>query len=91
VEITDDDLDRVANDEEAQRLLVKAARKKAEFWDSLSELEQHVGLEFKSDDVPAVYNYNRFGETTLKRVLKEGFEHKAVLHETGIAISSETE
>jgi nicotinamidase-related amidase len=90
MKVTNDDLDRVANDEEAQRLLVEAARKKAEFWDALSELEQRVGLEFKSDDVPAVYNYSGFGETTLKRVLKEGFEHKALLHETGIAIISET-
>jgi transglutaminase-like putative cysteine protease len=95
-EVTDEDLDRIAEDERAQELLAQAARKKAEFWDALSDLERYVGLEFDSDVTPLAVDVGRaptydtdFDADMLKERLKEGFEHKAVVDETGIVFNSE--
>lgn len=100
-DITDEDLDRIANDKQAQELLIKAARKRAEYWDALRDLEQYVGLEFDSG-VPGLESlavgvgrrplYESDPQVEeLKETLKEGFSDAAVTDETGIVFDIEAE
>lgn len=93
-DITDEDLDRIANDKQAQELLIKAARKRAEYWDALTALEQHVGLEFDSDVLGLEQLTVGMGRRPmyesdpqveqLKETIKNGFKNAAVVDETGI-------
>jgi len=90
-DITDEDLNRIAEDEQAQELLIKAARKKAEYWDALAALERHVGLEFDADvdSLSVAVGSRPLYETDpkiehLKQMLKSGFQNGAVVNETGI-------
>jgi len=98
--LTEEKLDEISSDETAQELLSEAARKKAAYWDALSQLERYVGLTLEGD----VLDHLAFGFETsvsreastevdpdlLKSAMKKGFRRGGeVIDETGIAVPEE--
>lgn len=79
--ITEEDLNRIADDMQAREQLQRVIEKKMEYWDALSDLERYVGLEFPSDRVP---NAKITDTDKLRRLLSENFNTDGIVDKTGI-------
>lgn len=98
MDVSEGDLDTITTDKEAQNLLERAARRKAEYWETLKRLEEHVGLSFEAQleglcvsiGTPAAADDTNLSAERLAETLEAGFQAEGSVEGLSDITSNET-